>query len=127
MAIGVAMANAILLVSFAESARRQSGDAVDAATQGAVGRLRAILMTSFAMTAGMVPMALAWGESGAQTAPLGQAVIGGLAAATAATLLILPAVFAWLQRRVSRVLPSLDPADPASVHFAPPPSGSQFE
>lgn len=127
MAIGVAMANAILMVSFAESARRQSGDAMDAAVRGAAGRLRAILMTSFAMTAGMVPMALAWGESGAQTAPLGQAVIGGLAAATAATLLALPAVFAWLQRQASRSRPSLDPADPDSIHFAPPPVGAQFE
>jgi len=84
-------------------------------------------MTSFAMTAGMVPMALAWGESGAQTAPLGQAVIGGLAAATAATLFILPAVFAGLQRRASRAQPSLDPADPASVHYSPAPTGAQFE
>ena len=127
MAIGVAMANAILLVSFAESARRQSGDAANAAARGAVGRLRAILMTSMAMTAGMVPMALAWGDSGAQTAPLGQAVIGGLAAATVATLLILPAVFAWLQRRANRAPPSLDPADPASVHFSPAPAGVPFE
>jgi multidrug efflux pump subunit AcrB len=127
MAIGVAMANAILLVSFAENARRQSGDAAAAAVHGAGGRLRAILMTSFAMTAGMVPMALAWGESGAQTAPLGQAVIGGLAAATAATLFILPAVFAGLQRRASRAQPSLDPADPASVHYSPAPTGAQFE
>jgi multidrug efflux pump subunit AcrB len=122
MAVGVAMANAILLVSFAESARRASGDAVEGAARGAAGRLRAILMTSSAMTAGMIPMALAWGESGAQTAPLGQAVIGGLAAATATTLFVLPAVFALLQRRASRASNSLDPADPDSVHFSTAPS-----
>jgi multidrug efflux pump subunit AcrB len=127
MAIGVAMANAILLVSFAEAARKQSGDAARSAARGAAGRLRAILMTSAAMTAGMVPMALAWGESGAQTAPLGQAVIGGLAAATAATLLVLPAVFAVLQHHASRASNSLDPADSDSIHFRPAPMVAPFE
>src|SRR4029077_2971702 len=78
MAIGVAMANAILLVNFAESCRRDGHDAPAAAAHGAAGRLRAILMTSCAMIAGMLPMALALGESGQQNAPLGRAVIGGL-------------------------------------------------
>src|SRR4029453_2997216 len=72
MGIGVAMANAILLVTFAEQARRSGASAREAAAQGAVGRLRAILMTSCAMIAGMVPMALALGEAGPQTAPLGR-------------------------------------------------------
>jgi multidrug efflux pump subunit AcrB len=82
MALGIAMANAILYVSFAEA----EGDVAKAG--GA--RLRAILMTALAMIGGMVPMAI----SGGQTAPLGQAVIGGLVAATLATLLVLPAVYA---------------------------------
>ena len=78
MAIGVAMANAILLVTFAETQRQQGLSARDAAIEGASSRLRAILMTSCAMIAGMLPMALALGEAGQQNAPLGRAVIGGL-------------------------------------------------
>ena len=100
MAIGVAVANAILLVTFAEGHRREeSADAGAAAVEGARGRLRPILMTSCAMIAGMVPMALGRSEGGEQTAPLGRAVIGGLAAATLATLAVLPAVFAMVQGR----------------------------
>jgi hypothetical protein len=76
MAIGVAMANAILLVTFAESRRRDGAASADAAVEGAGSRLRAILMTSCAMVAGMAPMALALGEAGQQNAPLGRAVIG---------------------------------------------------
>jgi multidrug efflux pump subunit AcrB len=119
MAIGVAMANAILLVTFAEMRRRDGDDSVQAATHGATSRLRAILMTTCAMIAGMLPMALAFGESGQQNAPLGRAVIGGLAAATMATLFILPSVFALLQRRVAEKTPSLDPDDPESSYYAP--------
>jgi hypothetical protein len=74
-------------------------------------------MTSFAMTAGMVPLALGWGEGGEQTAPLGRAVIGGLAGATLATLLVLPTFFAFVQGSVSTGSSSLDPFDPASTHF----------
>jgi multidrug efflux pump subunit AcrB len=117
MAVGVAVANAILLVTFAERCRRAGAGAADAAVEGARGRLRPILMTSFAMMAGMVPLALALGEGGEQTAPLGRAVLGGLAAATLATLLLLPAVFAVVQRRGSVRSPSLDPDDPESVYY----------
>jgi Cu/Ag efflux pump CusA len=73
--------------------------------------LRPILMTSFAMIAGMLPMALAFGEGGDQTAPLGRAVIGGLAASTIAVLVILPAVFAIVQRRAVTSSPSIHPYD----------------
>src|SRR5262249_27272106 len=98
MAIGVAGANAILLVPFAEQHRREGGaDPGRAAVEGAQGRLRPILMTSCAMIAGMVPMAAGLTEGGEQTAPLGRAVIGGLAAATLATLTVLPTVFALVQ------------------------------
>lgn len=117
MAVGVAVANAILLVSFAETRWRTGRSSTEAAIEGAQGRLRPILMTSMAMMAGMIPMALAVGEGGEQTAPLGRAVIGGLAAATGATLLILPVVFAWLKRRARPVAPSLDPDDPESPYF----------
>ena len=111
MAIGVSVANAILLVTFAEQNRRE-GIAVDeAAIEGASSRLRPILMTSIAMIAGMVPMALALGEGGEQTAPLGRAVIGGLAASTVAVLTILPLTFAIVQRRANRASASLHPDD----------------
>ncbi len=119
MAFGVAMANAILLITFAEQ-RRLKGEAVDvSAVGGAEGRLRPILMTSLAMTAGMVPIALGLGEAGYQSAPLGRAVIGGLGAATLATLLILPACYAWLQNRAGTASISLDPDDPDSPHYKP--------
>jgi multidrug efflux pump subunit AcrB len=117
MAIGVAMANAILLVTFAEQARREGLAADDAAATGAAGRVRAILMTSCAMIAGMLPMALGMGEAGQQNAPLGRAVIGGLAAATAATLLALPSIFALVQLKASAASPSLDPSDEKSRHW----------
>jgi multidrug efflux pump subunit AcrB len=118
MAIGVAVANAILLVTFAEGHRREEGaDVGHAAVEGARGRLRPILMTSCAMIAGMLPMALGLSEGAEQTAPLGRAVIGGLAAATVATLAVLPAVFAMVQGPAGRESASLDPDDPESPHY----------
>jgi len=111
MAVGVAIANAILLVTFAERARLAGADASAAAVDGAASRLRPILMTSFAMIAGMLPLAIGFGAGGEQTAPLGRAVVGGLAAATLATLLVLPAVFAIVQARAHRRSASLDPDD----------------
>jgi multidrug efflux pump subunit AcrB len=117
MAIGVATANAILLVTFAERSRRGGDPAAATAVDGAQSRLRAILMTSCAMIAGMIPMAFALGEGGQQVAPLGRAVIGGLVAATVATLLILPCVFAAVQGRSSTRSVSLDADDPQSPYF----------
>jgi multidrug efflux pump subunit AcrB len=114
MAIGVAVANAILLTTFAEVNRRAGAAAPEAAVRGAESRLRPILMTSCAMLAGMIPMALALAEGGEQTAPLARAVIGGLIASTLATLLVLPSVFAVVQGRSSAASASLDPADQAS-------------
>ncbi len=117
MAVGVAVANAILLVTFADRARLATkGDRRAAAIEGAVSRLRPILMTSFAMIAGMMPMALGLGEGGDQTAPLGRAVVGGLALATVATLFILPAVFAMLASKKATSA-SLDPDDEESALF----------
>ena len=111
MAIGVSVANAILLITFAEGSRRAGQTSDAAAVEGARTRLRPILMTSLAMIAGMIPMALAFGEGGEQTAPLGRAVIGGLAASTVAVLTVLPLVFAVVQRRASRASASLHPDD----------------
>lgn len=116
MAIGVAVANAILLVSFAERARINGALKNAAALEGARSRLRAILMTSFAMIAGMLPLALGFGEGGDQTAPLGRAVVGGLALATVATLFVLPSVFGILATQKVRS-PSLDPDDPSSQFY----------
>jgi multidrug efflux pump subunit AcrB len=114
MAIGVAVANAILLVTFAEQNRRNGADAVSAARSAAAERLRPVLMTSLAMIAGMIPMALAIGQGSEETAPLGRAVIGGLFAATLATLFLLPTVFGMVQERASLESRSLDPEDPDS-------------
>jgi multidrug efflux pump subunit AcrB len=114
MAIGVAVANAILLVTFAEQSRRNGADPISAARTAAAERLRPVLMTSLAMIAGMIPMALAIGQGSEETAPLGRAVIGGLFAATLATLFLLPTVFGMVQKRASLKSPSLDPEDPDS-------------
>lgn len=124
MAIGVAVANAILLILFAEKHRRAGNTSTDAAIHAAQSRMRPILMTSTAMIAGMIPMALGIGEGSQQTAPLGRAVIGGLFVATAATLLILPLVFSMVQDRAGTTSPSLDPEDPQSA-FANQQAGNQ--
>lgn len=106
MAVGVAVANAILLVTFAHRAQLGGLTRRDAAIEGAASRLRPILMTSLAMMAGMIPMALSHG----QAASLGRAVLGGLIFATAATLLVLPAVYALLAAKHAKTA-SLHPDD----------------
>src|SRR6202035_4421007 len=90
-----------------------------AAITAAKGRLRPIIMTGCAMIAGMIPMSLALEQGSEQNAPLGRAVIGGMALATFATLLVLPAVFTLLLSRSSSQSPSLDPDDHASTHYDP--------
>jgi multidrug efflux pump subunit AcrB len=120
MAIGVAVANAILLVTFAEQNRRNGADPVSAARSAAAERLRPVLMTSLAMIAGMIPMALAIGRGSEETAPLGRAVIGGLVAATLATLFLLPTVFGIVQKGASLKSPSLDPEDADSPYALKP-------
>jgi multidrug efflux pump subunit AcrB len=118
MAVGVAVANAILLVTFAEQTRRRGGTAMEAAIAASGARLRPVLMTSAAMIAGMVPMALGIGEGSEATAPLGRAVIGGLAAATVATVFVLPFVYSLVQQAAAAQSPSLDPDDPESAYRA---------
>jgi multidrug efflux pump subunit AcrB len=116
MAIGVAVANAILLVTFAEQARAHGTSTLQTAIDAARSRMRPVLMTSAAMIAGMMPMALALGEGAEATAPLGRAVIGGLAAATVATLIVLPSVYSLVQQSARIGSSSMDPDDPASAY-----------
>ena len=109
MAIGIAVANSILLVTFAELHRRQAGTRKRRRSKARQGRLRAILMTATAMIAGMIPIAIGGTE---QSAPLGRAVIGGIIFATLTTLTVVPAVYAILQSRASSKSPSLLPEAP---------------
>jgi multidrug efflux pump subunit AcrB len=105
MAMGVVTANSILVVSFARTRLSDGVPPVTAALEAAATRLRPVMMTAFAMIVGMLPMAVGWGEGAEQNAPLGLAVIGGLAFATISTLLFVPIVFAsthrWLEHRHS--------------------------
>jgi len=117
MAVGIAVANSILLITFAERSRHEGRATFEAVAEGAASRLRAILMTAAAMIFGMLPMAIGFTEGGAQAAPLGRAVVGGLIAATFATLTILPSIYAILQRRAPLTSPSLNPMDPASRYY----------
>jgi len=117
MAVGIAVANSILLLTFAERARHENHPVLDAVRMGATSRLRAILMTAAAMIFGMLPMAIGFGEGGPQAAPLGRAVIGGLVVATFATLTILPSIYAILQGRAAVASPSLNPMDPGSRYY----------
>ncbi len=117
MALGISVANSILLVTFAERARREGNALRTAAAVGASGRFRAVLMTAMAMMAGMLPLALGGSDGGGQTAPLGIAVIGGLFVATISTLTVLPALYAVTQPETGGRSPSLDPDDPASSHY----------
>jgi multidrug efflux pump subunit AcrB len=100
MTIGVATANSILLVVFANDQRAHEPDAMKAALEAGYIRLRPVIMTALAMILGMLPMALAFGEGGEQNAPLGRAVIGGLLVATGTTLFIVPIFYSFLRTRV---------------------------
>lgn len=99
MAIGVATANSILLVTFANDERMEGKDSLDAALSAGFTRMRPVIMTALAMIIGMLPMAFAMGEGGEQNAPLGRAVIGGLIVATMSTLVFVPIVYTYLRRK----------------------------
>jgi multidrug efflux pump subunit AcrB len=107
MSTGVGIANAILLVVFAEENRRNGKTAAEAAIHGAQARMRPILMTSIAMVAGMIPMALSSGQS----ASLGRAVIGGLSMSTMSVLTLLPLVFTLVQEHAPISSPSVFPEE----------------
>jgi multidrug efflux pump subunit AcrB len=111
MSIGVSVANAILIVTNAESLRLQYKDPFRAAVVSAGVRLRPILMTSLAMIAGMIPMASGLGDAGDQSAPLGRAVIGGLIFSTLASLCIVPLAYGWIQQKKSFNTVSLLPGN----------------
>jgi multidrug efflux pump subunit AcrB len=102
MTMGVATANSILLVSFARDRREQGASPAEAALEAGITRIRPVLMTALAMIIGMIPMALGVGDGGEQNAPLGRAVIGGLAFATLSTLLFVPVVYAAIHDRLAR-------------------------
>jgi len=99
MCIGVATANSILLVVFANDQREEGMDARAAALSAGYTRIRPVLMTASAMVIGMLPMALGMGEGGEQNAPLGRAVIGGLILATITTLFVVPLVYSLLRKK----------------------------
>jgi len=99
MCIGVATANSILMVVFANDQREVGMDARAAALSAGHTRVRPVIMTATAMIIGMLPMALAWGEGGEQNAPLGRAVIGGLILATITTLFVVPMVYSLLRTK----------------------------
>ncbi|RPD38676.1 efflux RND transporter permease subunit [Chitinophaga barathri] len=119
MSVGVSISNAVLLITNAEHLRLHNGDSIASAREAAALRLRPILMTSLAMVAGMIPMAIGHGEGGDQVSPLGRAVIGGLVASTAAALIILPLVFAMVQKKASIASVSLNPENKDSKHYIP--------
>jgi multidrug efflux pump subunit AcrB len=102
MAMGIATANSILVVSFARERLQTGVDSVTAALDAGFSRFRPVLMTALAMIIGMVPMSLGLGEGGEQNAPLGRAVIGGLLLATVATLFFVPVVFAFIHGFIGR-------------------------
>ncbi len=109
MSTGVSVSNAVLIVTNAEQLRLEYKDPLKAAVAAAGLRLRPIMMTSLAMIVGMIPMASGLGEAGDQSAPLGRAVIGGLAVSTIASLFIIPLVYGWMQQRSTYTSPSLLP------------------
>ena len=118
MAVGVSIANGVLFLSTAESLRKKAaGQAGSLHLQAAALRMRPILMTSIAMTAGMIPMALGLNEGGDQTSPLGVAVIGGLMFSTFGVLFFLPHVYYWAIGRKKYTSVSLDPDDINSNHY----------
>jgi multidrug efflux pump subunit AcrB len=103
MSLGVATANSILIVTFANEQMREGKAPLEAALEAGYIRLRPVTMTALAMIIGMVPMALGLGEGGEQNAPLGRAVIGGLIVATISTLLFVPVVFTIVHERARKL------------------------
>jgi multidrug efflux pump subunit AcrB len=103
MCVGVATANSILVVTFANDQRKVGRDSIQAALAAGMTRLRPVLMTAAAMIIGMLPMSLGLGEGGEQNAPLGRAVIGGLLLATLTTLFFVPVMYSLLRRTPPKV------------------------
>ena len=108
MSIGVATANSILMITFANEKLGEGLNPREAAMEAGKTRLRPVIMTAFAMIVGMIPMSLGLGEGGEQNAPLGRAVIGGLSIATLFTLFFVPVVFATVRGRLAGKTKNLD-------------------
>ena len=119
MTIGVATANSILMVTFANERLAAGLTPIVAAMEAGATRLRPVLMTAGAMIIGMFPMALGLGEGGEQNAPLGRAVIGGLIVATFTTLLFVPVVFSLLRRKPNPFLQTQTAEPPVAGSLAP--------
>lgn len=115
MAVGVAIANAVLFITNAEQYRKNKIESPQ--LQAAENRLRPILMTSAAMIAGMIPMASGLSEGGDQTAPLGIAVVGGLIFSAVSVLFFLPHMYQWIVGRRPYKYVSLDPDDEKSTYY----------
>jgi multidrug efflux pump subunit AcrB len=111
MSIGVATANSILLVTFANEQRHEGKEAVAAALAAGFTRFRPVVMTALAMILGMLPMSLGMGEGGEQNAPLGRAVIGGLSVATITTLFFVPIMYSVFRRKYVEPLGEFDEGD----------------
>ncbi len=107
MCVGVATANSILVVTFANDQRKVGRDARHAALAAGMTRLRPVMMTALAMVLGMLPMSLGLGEGGEQNAPLGRAVIGGLLLATMTTLFFVPVMYSLLRRKPPQPMDAL--------------------
>ena len=116
MAVGVAVANAILYITNAEHLRKKDYQS-DFTITAAYNRSRPILMTSLAMIAGMIPLSLGLGEGGDQSSPLGVAVIGGLLFSTLSTLIFLPLLYSEIMGNKPYKNPSLDPEDENSIYY----------
>jgi multidrug efflux pump subunit AcrB len=127
MCIGVSVSNSVMLVTFAGDHWRAGKPAIEAATSAAAERLRPIMMTACAMIVGMVPMSLALEAGSQMQAPLGRAVIGGLTMSTFTTLLIVPAVFAFVVGEAKRHSLSVHPDDAESPYFDPPEDPKSLE
>ncbi|MEH1937123.1 MAG: efflux RND transporter permease subunit [Nostoc sp.] len=127
MSIGVATSNSILMITFANEQRQEGENAYKASLAAGYTRLRPVLMTALAMLIGMVPMSLGLGEGGEQNAPLGRAVIGGLSAATVATLIFVPVVYSIMRRQQPRPVDQDDDdlnfSDPKTAYSLSSPQG----
>ncbi|MDB6081595.1 MAG: hypothetical protein JWO53_867 [Chlamydiia bacterium] len=116
MSVGVATANSILLVTFANMQMHEGLSAKEAMHAAGITRLRPVLMTALAMIVGMIPMALGIGEGSEQNAPLGRAVIGGLALATLTTLFFVPVMFTFLRKKANPYIEREEGAHTPSTH-----------
>ena len=113
MTIGVASANSILMVTFANEQRAEGYDGFNAALNAGYQRFRPVMMTATAMIIGMIPMAIGGGQGGSQNAPIGRAVIGGLMVATFSTLFFVPLIFSLMRRQHSKPAPAAEVAHPS--------------